>query len=436
MQPNLFKNHALSRIIKSRFRAAFNHWFTSVINQENKFKFRMSASILSWILGLKNRDSSQSKIEFDRYESWLLAQIRTNQNSAPTLDFQSQPTSTIVDARSIAKNRFVFLDLHPRQSITSNVIYEMYLSSLAHSSFTSQYHNLAELSNEEYLALIRDLGKQESFINILIFEVHTSSELNGGSLSKELIMDLRRTATILLMPVCFDIYRKFDLRFIEYWESLCLAFLHVDAESASKLPITKPLIFWPFVLPKVKKRAQISDPEPHNQQSPSFLFSGSFKSPGRKSTLLFLKARSFKYGFRIRIRSNAKVKDFSDERDMYLNELQSAAAVINFNTRPEVSHSLLTFRAIETITMNGCLLDQSSGNLNTSLTKIAVPYKHFIPFKSDWELLQLCRVLNANPSIARTIQFNCSRLTADELSQDSLWAYLECKIIELSHASS
>jgi hypothetical protein len=361
----------------------------------------------------------------------LRIKIQESEILQPLLDFSYRSNTINPLKRPYKAIRWIFIDLHPRGTITSDVLYDMYLSSIRNSRFETTYLNLANLDQSSQQRYLEHIISEPNITNLLIFEVHTNSEINSGRWGSEQILALRKKGSVKTLPVCFDIYREFDSKFIKYWESLSVAFLHVDEANAKKISISKPLIFWPFVLPSIDRISKHSDMDEFKHQNETLLFSGSVKSRERISTLLYLKVASLRYDFKVRVRVKDESQGDLDERALYLSELQSALAVVNLNFRTGNEHPLLTFRAIETIRVNGCLLDQKYVRSNSSLEKIAVPFKHFIPFDSVSDLIKISWCLNENPDIPNIIRGNCRQLLAENLSEDNLWKYLETMILDI-----
>ena len=417
--------------IKVRMKTVHHNFFCWVVNQKRNLSFIFFSPVFTWIFGINLLHKFPSKDELIEYETWIKSKIQSSENLEPNFDLTPRFFPIQALDSFPKKKRWIFFDLHPRNTVTSNVIYEMYLSSQTNSSYVSQYHNFTELSQISISKLLEDIEYDTNYSNILVFEVHTTSNLNGGIFGKEQVIKLRNNEANLVLPICFDIYRNFDQSFIKYWESSCLAFLHIDDVSAKNISSSKPLIFWPFILPTIDRDTVPFNLKDLSSSDQSFLFSGSFKGRERMSSLLNLKMGAIKYGYRIRIRVRNKRQDNSDERIAYLKDLNSALAVLNFNARPEVPHPLLTFRAIETLIVSGCLLDQCSNFSNSSLSKLAVPYKHFIPFKDDLELIKLCWFLNKNQDEALKLRLNCRSLRSELLTESNLWRYLEHAINDL-----
>lgn len=426
-----FEIRNLLRVTKLGVKPVYKNFFAWMVNQESRLIFRLLLPVLKWTFGIKLLKTFPSQDELTEYGSWMRSKFQESENLAPNF----YPSTKFFPNENLGETpksiRMVFLDLHPRNTLTSDVIHEMYLSCQVNSSFKSEYYNLTELGHVSIGNLLYDLTSDNDYTNIIVFEVHTNSDLNGGLLDREYIFELKNRVGNLVMPICFDIYREFDRKFIEHWEPLCLAILHVDVESASVISTSKPLIFWPFVFPANKRNVMHHNVQEINLYDKPFLFSGSFMSRDRMMSLLNLKIAGFKYGYKIRIRVKDEKQDKSKERNAYLGDLHSALAVLNFNARQDISHPLLTFRAIETIIVNGCLLDQGLNSSNSSLAKIATPYKHFIPFESDLELIKLCWFLNENSDVALKVRSNCQELTSELLSESNLWKYLESRIVEL-----
>lgn len=402
-----------------------NQFFVSMMGQNRSWKYLTLLPLATKLFRISVNRSFPSNQEISEYEDWLKSKFIEYETVQPAL-WSDISTLEDLDSTNNPKKsiRWIFLDLHPRETLTSNVIQEMYKSCLQNSRSDAKYLNLLEISKVNFDRFIGDLLAEKKFINFLIFEVHTSAKLNGGRLSPEQFAAYGDSKNLKVMPICFDIFRKFDLDFIHHWESQAAAFLHVDLPSSRSISIRKPIVFWPFIFPLIESPIPNRAYRQLNVNGDTYLFSGSLKNRDRISSLFYIKLGEFKFGFRVRPRVQNRNTDSKMERFEYLNALNSSLGVINFNRKQEMSHPLLTFRAIETILVHGCLLDQNSTISNLSLEQIAVPFKHFIPFKDDLDLMKLCVTLHKNPQYVHSVKENCRNLTKDTLSPDKLWMLL------------
>ena len=344
---------------------------------------------------------------------------------------------------SAFKDLLIFVDFHLPGTLTSNVLLNLYRSAQRTLSQESVYLNLSCVSENERIEALR-LNLSEKFENIhIFFEVHTVIDQRENQFNPGFFSELRKSFNINVIPICFDLYRSFDLEYIAYWSDITTKLIHIDPIGSSKIPSTVSKLFWPFIFPSKEIQREIVSSGLKEildskviTYSKDISFSGSLNSPLRIKYLRLLKLASIRLSFSLSISntSTSSKSHQSIETIDYLVRLKSCMGIINFSEKAKAAHPLITFRALETMSLGGCLLEQVTPAGDSQLSGIAVPYKHYLPFQTVGELIMLCFTLSSNPSISLQIKENASALWERFYSESTMWSYLLIKLRETPYS--
>lgn len=324
------------------------------------------------------------------------------------------------------KSQLLFLDYHVEGSLTSSVITNLFESAKRHSGITASYLNLSDIPVNERSKTLQSCFNDLDGKYFVFFEIHVGIGESEATLNPKMFSQINNFFDVKLVPISFDLYRNFDKVFVDFWSPQSGAIIHLDPLSAKKLEANIKMIFWPFVfIPQsIDNGFQIDSHQ--NYLRKTIIFQGSINSASRVRHLFLLFTLSNRLAFKVRlVQSNMKKLQSDIKRqNLYYQDLSNALAVINFNEKQNSTHSVITFRAIETLSLGGCLLEQQNAQLASQLTNLAVPYKHYLPFESPKELILLCWALNRNPEIAEHIKANARKHWEDHYSEIKLWSQL------------
>jgi len=341
---------------------------------------------------------------------------------------QEKPSGSTRNQQFSQQNdrHLIFLDCHIEDSLTSNIIKNLFESAKKYSAISTTYLNLSSVSVSERIQILKstfnDLNKQY----YVFFEIHVGMGDSEKTLNPRMFSELINSDDIKLVPIVFDLYRPFDKSFVDLWSPNSTAILHLDPVSARKFQANVKMIFWPFVFTTQEISTGKKLENHQNSLRNVILFQGSINSQSRLRYLLLLSNLSKRLKIEIRIiQSNMhSLRDISERQARYYQELTNALAVINFNEKQNSSHSVITFRSIETMSLGGCLLEQQNSQLNSQLTNLAVPFQHYLPFETPRDLVLLCWALSRNPEIAERIKTNTRKHWKNNYSEVQLWDQL------------
>jgi len=322
--------------------------------------------------------------------------------------------------------QLLFLDCHIENSLTSNIIKNLFESAKMNSGIKSIYLNLARVPVNNRLEVLKSSLRNSDTQYYVIFEIHVGIGESKRTLNPDMFSELDASHHINVVPISFDLYRPLDEAFVTLWSPKCAAIIHLDPVSARKFEVNTKMIFWPFVF--TSQTAITSENIDSNQNSlrNTILFQGSINSRSRIRHLLLLSTWSNKLKFNIRIfQSNMQNLETSMAQPaQYYQDLSNALAVINFNEKRKATHSVITFRALETLSLGGCLLEQENPKRGSQLSNLAVPYQHYLPFESPKKLILLCWALTRKPEIAEQIKTNARKHWVLHHSEAKLWTEL------------
>lgn len=335
-----------------------------------------------------------------------------------------QPSTS--DNLNIGDTELLFVNFHEEGTINFNVFNELY-DSARHNNIDATILNLHGLEIDIQRNLINSHLRKSEKSKILFFEVHSDHILSKGVLTVDLLRHYHLVSSLVVAPICFDIWREFDLKYLEYWREVTTSFIHIDPISSQPLENEYPMVFWPFVFPSPtsdfeNRRIQIDHVGHH------ILHTGAVHMASRIGPLVYLSFLSVKMGFSLHVRDRSKrvsnQLSAPCERVSYLKSLVSSNAVLDLNERGKNRVNLITFRALETIFQGGCLITQvRKDSIDSPLKKVAIPYLHYIPFSNALELGAICKVLKEKPHLANLIKDSCKEDFAERFRK-SLWSRL------------
>lgn len=418
----------MKAFIKKKYKTFERKVSTSLLNLQKDNKNPVILLICLFVLSIVYRRNliftipreNAMEIEAGNIEKKILFAL----NKSKSLGNCSQ--SIAYENLDIGNTELLFVNFHEEGSINFNVFNELY-ESARQNNLCATILNLHGLEIEIQRNFINTHLQTSKTSIILFFEVHTDHVLSNGVLSVELLRHFSSVNPVVVAPICFDIWREFDLKYFNYWREVTSFFIHIDPTSARTLENDYPMLFWPFILP-----SQIRDVENRSVKKGhsgyQILLSGSIHMASRIGFLAYLNFLSIKMKFELQVRDKSKTiynqGNAKNERSSYLASLASSTAVVDLNERGKNRINLITFRALETIFQGGCLITQVGSDLTENPLEImAIPYLHYIPFSNARELGAICKVLGDKPFLANLIKDACEG-DFDDRFRKILWGRL------------
>lgn len=309
-------------------------------------------------------------------------------------------------------------------------------NNLTQTTIVNLARSLRGINNVEFIVITRfgdviisskKLDKKlsvQDIINLkpsyIFFEIHTIFD-NYELLEEQNLYNIKKLTQAKLLGICFDIWRDFDLKFINKWSGLLDYFIHMDQESAvtNNLDLTK-MIFWPFagwvnsITPKLNKNKVI-------------YFSGNIRPSDRRYILKFTGKICQKFNLQI----NIDRADHSESTDLkseviYFKELNNSQYVLGLAQKSQ-SVILIPFRSLEAIFLN-CTLIQQELNGNSPLSNMFIPYEHYLPFNTLEDIEIILKGIKVNNSEYVLMGKNSGEFMAKYYSPERMWSYLFAKI--------
>lgn len=284
--------------------------------------------------------------------------------------------------------RLVFLTSGPSESITNTV-----LQNIAN-SYDS---NFSTVINQQPIGdqLSASLQLENVFDSIiefkpdyLFFELHTllGPSADNTIFSLDFVKRIKDRTGLKVLIVCFDIWRDFDVKFLEYWSAIADGFLHIDEASASAVDKEFPMIFWPYP-------ALNHTDLPQAPKLPGLFFQGSIREFDRRKLLVFAARICKKYAlpFRLKTFSHHNKIGVPSNQD-YVHSLSQAQFCLGLGQKSK-THWLTAFRSIEAISAGAVLLQQTGPSMDP-LSFLYTPYLHYMPFNTSLDIqaiLFLCK---------------------------------------------
>lgn len=261
--------------------------------------------------------------------------------------------------------------------------------------------------------------------DIVFFELHTlmNSDSDFTIFSKAFILRLKEELGTKVCVICFDIWREFDLSYLEYWSDLVDIFTHIDQKAASKIDNIYPMFFWPY--PALNSRLRVNAEKDYG-----IFFQGSVREYDRRKLLSHVARLASKYqiDFTFNIFSHHTKRNIPSQAQ-YLNELSRAKYCIGLSQKNR-DHWLITFRSIEAID-SGATLIQQTGLGFDPLSTLYKPFEHYLPFSTDLELQAILFIIKHHSDRLDFISENAYIYHSLHYSKQQLWNALIDEIFEI-----
>jgi len=221
-----------------------------------------------------------------------------------------------------------------------------------------------------------------------------------------------------LFVVAIDLWRHFDVNFIDLWERHYDFLVHLDNESIREFGI-KHEFWWPYF-------SHPLTPKEVSKDAKLVRFSGNLKFPDRRHFLYTCSSISKKLKIPFLIEGLQYTSSEWRPRSDYLKDLANSLACLNLTVKKK-DFSLITFRTLDAL-VAGCALIQQESEHSRPLRDFLVPYKHYLPFTDITELQALFLLIKEKPDLIRQIALSGQQFYAEQYSNRYLWSLISAKI--------
>ena len=263
--------------------------------------------------------------------------------------------------------------------------------------------------------------------DLILFELHNGlNAISNSILNVDLISKVKAETGASVGVICFDIWRKFDVKFAEYWNCVTTLFIHIDPLAAKMLPenLKSKFILWPFIGQQTSPNSLIMDKKKRIQ------FLGSIKHQDRRFWIRELYKITPKYGLEFFANNFTYSKGEARMNwENYLENLRGSLVSLSLSQKSDLV-VVLPFRTFESISQ-GCLVLQQELHNQKSLSFFFNEYEHYLTFRSMSELEDSIHWISENFEEAKKIGDRAREYQNLNYSADRLWKYLILKIREL-----
>ena len=256
--------------------------------------------------------------------------------------------------------------------------------------------------------------------DIIFFEIHTIYE-NFGLFNEQNFSTLKKFTKTKIVGVCFDIWRDFDLSYIDKWDGLVDKFIHMDQESVYKCGLNlNKMIFWPFV-------GWVNPIKPILNKNKVIYFSGNLRPSDRRYILKFTKKISIKLKLQMLVNKiDHSQPSESKSGDNYFDNLNQSQYILGLAQKSKTT-ALMTFRSLEAIRLNCTLLQQEIEGISP-LSKMFVPEEHYLPFNSLNDIARILKDISLEDDRCILIGKSAGDFMAKYYSPKLMWTYLFHKL--------
>lgn len=224
-----------------------------------------------------------------------------------------------------------------------------------------------------------------------------------------------QSQNINICGVLIDLYDEEDIEMLKQWQDSLDILLHSEpfALEDSRLKIRNRSIFLPYT-------GYLQTKPTTKYSKPSLSFSGGLDAGSRQRWLNFV--LKICRANRIETHFNVFTRDYSRynlSQGEYEQILMKSHMALNLCQKTE-KHWVLTARTFDIIS-SGTLLLHEENHSRSALSKLYVPYLHFIPFESPAELSQIIRFLSRNPEFVRRISERGSKFHKESYTAEKLF---------------
>lgn len=378
-------------------------------------------SILDHLISRNNFDLDKFKIYAANEVNLKVQEILSRLDSIQSATTPAKDSFSISDSKPLKK--LAFLTVGRPQDITNKV-----LSDIGHSYggkviFVDQKldgaNSFSKTDMDKNFKLLVDFAP-----DIVFFELHTlvNSDSDFTIFSKAFILRLKVELGTKVCVICFDIWREFDLSYLEYWSDLVDVFAHIDQKAASIIDEIYPMFFWPY--PVLNSLLPVTAEKDYG-----IFFQGSVREYDRRKLLSHVArlAKKYQIDFTFNLFSHHTNRNIPS-RARYLKELSRAKYCVGLSQKSR-DHWLITFRSIESI-CSGTILIQQTGPGFDPLSTLYKPYEHYLPFNNDLDLQAIIFIIKHYEKHIENLSENA--LTYHHINYNSyqLWSVLLDKLFK------
>jgi len=260
--------------------------------------------------------------------------------------------------------------------------------------------------------------RQQNF-KYIFFEIHTffKSYQDANFLSMDYIKKFKFINNAKVIGFCFDLWRDFDFKFIEYWWNAVDFFIHMDNESIRNRGVADDnFIFWPFA-------GWVNNTAPVIKKNKLLFFQGNIKNSDRRKAVTTAARVSNKVGLVSKfVTFNYNSISGIPKHGDYFKNLSEAQFTLGLSQKSN-EHCLITFRSLEAISVGSTLLQQELEGFS-ALGEMFKPYEHFLPFRSMDELEKLIADISIRNSEYFNIGDTARKYMRENYSPERMWRYL------------
>jgi hypothetical protein len=244
-------------------------------------------------------------------------------------------------------------------------------------------------------------------------------------INPEFVTEMRKSLSksFSLVNVCGDLWRKADQESIQNWSEACNLFLHLDEYSMNRLSnrVREKALFYPFI--------GLNEFPARNRDRDYILFySGQVRDSDRR---IILNRVLKKFAQTNVLDINFKVH-FSWTEKSALTELEYQQNMSNSDfclsfAQKGPDHFLIPWRSLEALSA-GCTLIHQEHPEFKPLSRIAVPFQHYLSFQNEVDLLNLLNEIKSNPASYREIGRKARLFWRERYSDWDLWNSINNKL--------
>lgn len=378
-------------------------------------------SILDQLISRNNFGIDKFKIYSENEVDVRVQDILSRIDAIPS---DSPPASdSYSSSSSKALKKLAFLTIGRAEDITNKVLLDIGHSYSGKVIFVNQKfdgaNSNAKSDLDDNFSLLSDFAP-----DLVFFELHTlmNSDSDFTIFSKAFILRLKEELGTKVCVICFDIWRDFDLTYLEYWSDLVDVFAHIDQKAASIIDEIYPMFFWPY--PVLNSLLPVTAEKDYG-----IFFQGSVREYDRRKLLSHVArlAKKYQIDFTFNVFSHHTNRKIPS-RARYLKELSRAKYCVGLSQKSK-DHWLITFRSIESI-CSGTILIQQTGPGFDPLSTLYKPYEHYLPFNNDLDLQAIIIIIKHYEKHIENLSENALTYHHINYNSHQIWSVLLEKLFK------
>jgi hypothetical protein len=347
-----------------------------------------------------------------------IEKLRQNISNAEDLDLEPQYLKlNPLKSRKHKKLRIAMLVNSRENHLINDVFEELRRSAISVGHICEIFPNQQELIvNQESL---EDSDLARFLPNLVIVEAHNNPN-KLESYTFRALPHLKDKLGFKVFLISIDLWRKFDIEFIQAWKDIYDVLIHLDRQSVEEFNLSKDF-WWPYFSHPNSSHPII--PSTRSRKSNDLIFSGNLRFADRRRWLYHTSDIAKILGIKFKVESLDYNLNSWKSRTEYITELQNATACLNFSWK-KPHFTLITFRTLDVIS-SGIALLQQEDPASKPLQDFFIPYKHYLPFTNLNDLSAILHVMKERPEIIHRIAQAGAEFYKARYSRDFLWSILE-----------